>query len=165
MENNKVIMDRNNLKYRVIFLLLIFNLVVTGGLVTYELGWLPAKPHNNGDRILESQLQVAKKYTLYIGINDKDTYTQLISTNQARDIVNEICIRYVGGYSAWEAIGGYVDDTKTLTQEHTLVYSFYDVKEEQITSIMDEVLDKLNQSTILVECEDAKSMYYGGSAK
>ncbi|MEG1472358.1 MAG: DUF3574 domain-containing protein [Clostridia bacterium] len=165
MKNNKNQTNRNGLKYKVLLLLLLLNLVVTGGLVVYELGWIPSKPPSHTNYVLEPRLQTARKYTLYIGTNDKDTYTQLIPTNQARDIINEICTRHVGGYTAWEAMGGWVDETGTLTQEHTLVYSFYDAEEEQMTAVMDEILDKLNQNTILIESGKVASMYYGGSEK
>lgn len=36
---------------------------------------------------------------MYVGTNDKDTYTQLISTEQAIDILDENCLKYLDGYT------------------------------------------------------------------
>lgn len=107
-------------------------------------------------------METGEKYILYIGTNDKDTYTQLIPTEEARDKVNAICAKYVGGYTVSDARGGWVDETDTLTQENTLVYSFYEVTEEQLRQIMDDVLKELNQNSILVEKQEAVYTYYSG---
>ena len=86
----------------------------------------------------------------------------MISTEEAREIVNEICIKYVDGYTASEAKGGWVDETDTLTQENTLVYAFYEVTEEQLVNIMEEILTALNQNSILLEKQEAIYTYYSG---
>ncbi|MEG2842422.1 MAG: hypothetical protein RR900_02945 [Ruthenibacterium sp.] len=86
----------------------------------------------------------------------------MIPTNQAQDIVNEICAKHVGGYITLLSTGEWTDETGAFMHENALVYSFYDVEKEQIIAIMDEALDKLNQNTILMERGEAKSMYYGG---
>lgn len=100
--------------------------------------------------------------TLYIGLNDKDTYTQLIPTEEARAAVDEICLKYVEGFTAYEARGGWTDESGALTRENTLVYIISGADEEQITAIMDEVLKELNQSAILLSTETAETIYYSG---
>ena len=102
------------------------------------------------------------EYTLYIGTNDKDTYTQKISTDEARNIVNSICVKYVDGYTSQDAKGGWVDETGKLTQENTLVYYLYGVSEKQVVSIMNDVLAALNQNSILVEVQNVNYAYYTG---
>ena len=102
------------------------------------------------------------KYVLYIGTNDKDTYAQKIPTDKAKDIVNRICVKYIGGYTAQDAKGGWVDETGKLTQENTLVYSLNGVSENQVISIMNDVLKALNQDSILVEVQNVDYAYYKG---
>ena len=102
------------------------------------------------------------RYVLYIGLNDKDTYEQIIPTDEARDIVNQICTKYVEGYTASEANGGWVDETGTLTEESTLVYILSDAHEEDVIAIMDEVLAALNQNSILVERQEYVYSFYNG---
>lgn len=109
-------------------------------------------------------LEEAPEYTLYIGLNDKDTYCQLISVEEAREIVDAICIRYVDGYTVMEAKGAWVDEKNILTQENTLVYLFREVDEESLKEIMNEIIKALNQNTILLEKQTAAYIYYGKEA-
>ena len=55
-----------------------------------------------------------------------------------------------------------MDGTDTLTQENTLVYAFYEVTEEQLVNIMEEILTALNQNSILLEKQEAIYTYYSG---
>ena len=103
------------------------------------------------------------RYTLYIGLNDKDTYAQEISTEEARKIVDEICCEHVGGFTVFRAEGGWTDESSVMTRENTLVYMFSGAEEAQITAIMDEVLTALNQSVILVHKDTVQSSYYAGA--
>lgn len=141
---------------KIILVLLMVNLLAVGGVIVYLSGVLQredASPLSQGQ-------QEGTCYTLYIGTNDKDTYTQEISLEEARDMVNEICVKYVDGYTMQEANGGWVDETGTLTQEDTLVYRLMDVDEDQVISIMNEVLVALNQNSILVEKNEVSYCYY-----
>ncbi len=151
-------MKKNGL--RLMIALLAINLLATLCMGGYLLSIRDSAPETG---ILSSQMETDEKYILYIGTNDKDTYTQLIPTDEARDIVNGICAKYTDGYTASDARGGWVDETGTLTQEQTLVYEFYQISEEQLTQIMDEILSALNQNTILVERQQATYTYYAGS--
>lgn len=112
--------------------------------------------------VLEYEEAGDGQYVLYIGLNDKDTYEQIIPTGEAKDIVNRICTKYVDGYTASEANGGWVDETGALTEESTLVYMLSDTKEENVIAIMDEVLAALNQNSILVERREYAHSFYSG---
>ena len=103
------------------------------------------------------------RYTLYIGLNDKDTGTQEISTEKAREIVDAICCKYVEGFTVFQAQGGWTDDSGQITKENTLVYMFSYADPTQITAIMDEVIPVLNQSVILVHTDTVQSAYYSGT--
>lgn len=131
--------------------LLVLNLLLSLGIIVY----LAANHQSPAEA-----MQVSDKYTIYIGTNDRETYTQLIGTKKAEKMVNEICARYVDGYTESDASGGWVDETGTLTEESTLVYAFYNVSWEDLTKIMDDVLVELNQNSILIEHENTESTYY-----
>lgn len=100
------------------------------------------------------------KYVLYIGLNDKDTYEQIIATEEAKKIVNDICVKYVDGYTVSEVNGGWVDETGALTEEVSLMYMFSEAGEAEVIAIMDEVLTALNQNSILIERQDFSYAYY-----
>ena len=102
------------------------------------------------------------QYVMYIGTNDKDSYEQVVPPDEARAIVNEICGRYVDGYTASVAEGGWVDERGILTKETTLVYVLTGASERSALAIMDEVLIALRQNSILIEKRDVTSAFYSG---
>jgi hypothetical protein len=104
------------------------------------------------------------KYRLYIGLNDQDTYQQVKSTEEAQELVAEIALKYVEGFTLITAQGVYTDHLGVVTRENSLICEIIGASEEQINHIMDEVLSALNQSAILVEREEVESRFYAGSA-
>jgi hypothetical protein len=72
------------------------------------------------------------KYTLYIGLNDKNTYTQLLSTEDAANKVADIALKYVDGFTQLSGKGAYKDEKGIITHENCLIFEFYDTNEEQI---------------------------------
>lgn len=102
------------------------------------------------------------KYNMYVGLNDKDTYKQIISDDEAQKIVSEICLKYVDGYTVTKRQGVYKDEKGIVTQENSLVYEFYSATDDKIKSIMDEALVKLNQNSILVEKAKVDFKFYEG---
>ena len=40
-----------------------------------------------------------KQFVMYVGTNDKDTYQPEHTNEEARDIVDEICLKYFEGYT------------------------------------------------------------------
>jgi hypothetical protein len=60
-----------------------------------------------------------KKFTLYVGLNDKDTKTQLVSTLEAYKVINNVLLQYVDGATIFEARGIYKHDDGTFTTENT----------------------------------------------
>lgn len=138
----------------VILILLVINLILSASVITIMIC--------HGMKEETRTYQTTRKYTLYIGLNDKDTYQQVISREEARKIVNEICARHTDGYTSFDAEGGWTDQDHVLTKEETLVYMFNDIDEDDLDKIMDEVLDALNQNSILVEKDQTVYSYYSG---
>jgi hypothetical protein len=128
-----------------------------GGGFTY---FLAGQWENKAD-IQETEKDQEKEYILYIGLNDKDEYRQIISTEEAQEIINAICIRYVDGYTMSKAEGAWVDEKGILTSEETLVYTIRGEK-ENIIRVMDDILPALNQNAILLEEKSSDFMFYNG---
>ncbi|AET69237.1 hypothetical protein Desor_3775 [Desulfosporosinus orientis DSM 765] len=110
----------------------------------------------------EPQANQTTKYTMYIGLNDKDKYTQLISYEEAEKEVSDIALKYVDGFTELYAKGAYKDDKGILVHENSLVFEFYSVTDQQMKAIMDEVLKKLNQKSILIEKQTVNDEFYEG---
>ena len=136
----------------VLSVLLALNLILSAGIIGF-LVW-DGQEEPGFDRV--------SKYTIYIGTNDKDTYTQKIPTEEARRIVDEICEERLDGYTSSEARGFWKDETGTGTTENSLVYSFSGVSYDTLADVMDEILTALNQNSILVEHDLTSTQYYCG---
>ena len=150
--------DRGRNKKRLVFLLAAICIALTGGMggsFTYFF----AEQWKNNTNTQETGKEQEKEYILYIGLNDKDEYRQMIPTQEAQEIINAICIRYVDGYTMTKAEGAWIDEKGKLTSEQTLVYTIR-AKEEDIIRIMDEILPALNQNSILLEEKNSDSVYY-----
>ena len=147
-----------NKKWTAVISLLTVNLMVSAFIICYI--FIPFDRDNGGILAFESAQN--GQYILYIGTNDKDTYEQIIPTDEAVEIVNGICAKYAEGWTMSQAQGGWVDEKNILTQENTLVYYFAYISESDIVAIMDEILTVLNQNSILVERRDISSVFYNG---
>ncbi|WNY27805.1 DUF3574 domain-containing protein [Methanolapillus ohkumae] len=139
----------------VILILLLVNLLATAGLA----GWIyfshPSQPETALD------YQEVEKYTLYVGTSDKNG-NAIYSLEEAKQIVNPICDKYVPGYTVFEASGHWTTENGVLIDENTLVYVFYRTDEEHIIAIMNDVLKELHQSAVLVEKENVGYVFYDG---
>ncbi|PKM76310.1 MAG: DUF3574 domain-containing protein [Firmicutes bacterium HGW-Firmicutes-15] len=103
------------------------------------------------------------KYTMYIGLNDEDTYTQQISYEEAEKKVSDIALKYVDGFTARVAKGAYKDEKGVITHENSLVFEFYNATDQQMKAIMDEILRDLNQNSILIEKQKVNYEFYEGA--
>ena len=104
------------------------------------------------------------KYTLYVGMNDKDTQEQTYGLNEAKQVMFMIVHKYTGGCTFYEAEGCWYDDEKQMmVSENTLVCVLLDTEPEAVKNIMDEALKTFNQSSILLETEEVRGVFYNGS--
>lgn len=111
---------------------------------------------------LGSEVSTQKKYIMYLGTNDKDTYKQEIPTETIKAQMHEICIKYVDGYTVSVMDGYYKDDKGGMSHEVSLVYVFIDADIDSMKKIMDEALIKFNQGSILLEESKGRSTFYSG---
>ncbi|HJJ39088.1 MAG TPA: DUF3574 domain-containing protein [Methanocorpusculum sp.] len=95
------------------------------------------------------------EYTLYIGTNDKDTGESQYSYDEAAAIVNSICSKYFSGYTLYKASGHWTDTSGNLINENTIVCYVTEVNKEKVKNAVDELLDTLNQYSIIVEAKKA----------
>ncbi len=99
----------------------------------------------------KTEMDGTAKYTMYVGLNDKDTYEQIIPTDEAKSIIDKICLNYVEGYTIQDAKGVWADEIGESTHENTIVCYFSDTESDAIYKIADEIIKELNQNTVLIE--------------
>lgn len=101
------------------------------------------------------------KYTLYLGINDKDTNQPTYGMSEAKQVMFMIIRKYTGGCTFYEAEGCWYDEEKkVMLSENTLVCVLLDTEPEAVKSVMDEALKTFNQSSILLETEEVRGAFY-----
>ena len=114
---------------------------------------------------LGSEVSVHSKYTMYLGMNSKDTFKQEIPTETIQKQMHEICCKYVDGYTVWLAKGYYRGDNGNMISENSLVYIFIDTPIDSIKKIMDAALIQFNQDSILLEDDKGRSTFYRGNKR
>lgn len=91
------------------------------------------------------------KFTLYLGLNDKDKKQQLISTIEAYKICNNILLHYTDGATIFEANGIYKHDNGQYTIEKTLRIELLFIEEKDVKEIVKSLKQAFNQETIAIQ--------------
>ena len=98
------------------------------------------------------------KYSLYLGLNDKDTKTQKIDTLEAYKILCNLLKSYnVEGFTVYNAHGFYVHDDGTFTVEDTLKVELMFIDEITIDNIIKQLKIIFNQESIIKQVEEVTS--------
>ena len=100
------------------------------------------------------------KFTLYVGLNDKDTKTQKISTLEAYKLIQNVLKNFVDGGTIYEAEGFYKHDNGIITYEKSLRIEILFTDRRTINNICDILKAVLNQETIAIQTEKIKSELY-----
>ena len=102
-----------------------------------------------------------KKYTLSIGLNDKDSKVQKITTTEAYKIIENILLsNQIEGCTIYEAKGIYKHDSGIITTENTLRVEVYDFDNKLINNIIESIhaiKAALNQETVALESNTIES--------
>ena len=85
-----------------------------------------------------------------------------LTQEEARNIVDTVCLKYFEGYTLQDAIGAWTDETGTVTHEYTLVCFFDGADKATVYKAADDVIKALNQNTVLIEENEITMDYYGG---
>lgn len=150
------------LRNMICFVICSFALILTG---QSSLAYAATQTAGDDVAILGAEVSSHKKYTMYLGTKDKDTMKQEISTENIKSRMRDICLKYVDGYTVSVMEGYYRDEKGNPIYEVSLVYFFLDTPIEALKRIMDEAILEFNQSSILLEESEVKSVFYDGTHK
>lgn len=98
-----------------------------------------------------------KRFTLYVGLNDKDTKAQKIDTLEAYKIVSNLLVATVGGGTIYQAQGIYKHDNGDIVIENTLRIEIIEASEKDIGYIIKTLKTILNQESIILQTENIES--------
>ena len=99
------------------------------------------------------------KYTLYIGLNDKDTKQQNINTLDASKIVQNVLTEKTGGGTISSATGVYKHDDGTVIIENTLRVEIVAAALEAVREAINIIKTALNQESIILQTERVESVF------
>ena len=90
-------------------------------------------------------------YNLYVGLNDKDSGTQILDDDYAMNFVRDTVSNIVGGATFTKSFGYWVDEFGNETRENTMVVKITATDDEHIERICKQLDYSLNQNCIMVE--------------
>ncbi len=99
------------------------------------------------------------KYTLYIGLNDKNTKKQELSTLEAFKIVQNILTEKTGGGTVYNATGVYKHDSGEIVIESTLRVEIVAAPLEAVRDAIHIIKIALNQESIIMQTENVESIF------
>ena len=97
----------------------------------------------------DAQFQKGIKYEIFIGIKDKDSYQELLTVDDFRSILTEICTEKQIGFSLLTQLGGY-SHNKGYTTETSLRIILIGIDEDEITRLSERLKKKINTDAVLV---------------
>jgi hypothetical protein len=100
-----------------------------------------------------------KKFTLYIGLYDKDSKRQEITTIDAYKVVANIFKVTTGGATITEAVGVYTHDNGDVVIEPSLRCEIFGATTEQIYQAAAQIKAALNQESIALEETEVNSKF------
>ena len=97
---------------------------------------------------------MTEKYTLLVGLKDKDTKVQTIQTLEAYKVIMNVIKPYTEGATIYEAMGYYKHDDGTMVEEKSLHIDilFFDDADanKKAHAIVDTIKTILNQESVAV---------------
>ena len=91
------------------------------------------------------------KFTLYLGLNDKETKSQKIATVEAYKIVENLLKADFDGATIFEATGLYKHENGTFVTEKSLRIEILFAQDSQIRELVSNLKKMFNQESIAVE--------------
>ena len=89
-----------------------------------------------------------QKFTVYFGLNDKDTGTQVLTVEEAQAAARKIITDNGFGYTEYVTHGGYVENGGVIEND-TLVYMMIFIERADAEAVAKEIKDELNLASKL----------------
>lgn len=90
-------------------------------------------------------------YNLFVGLNDKDTYEQIVSDDDAMNMIKDVVTNIVDGATFSKSYGHWVDEFGNETRETSVVVKIVGTDDAHIERICGKLNHALNQNCIMVE--------------
>ena len=98
---------------------------------------------------MENMLEKGTKYEIFVGLKDKDSYEEVFSADDFKNILTEICTEKEIGFTLLTQMGGYAHN-KGYTTETSLRVIIIGIDEEEAEAIGERLKSVINTDTILI---------------
>lgn len=98
-----------------------------------------------------------KKHILYIGLSDKDSGQQEITTLDAYKIIFNLCRKYYEGGTISETRGFFTQPDGRIDFESSLILSILFADDEKTAALAEEIKTALNQTAVALEVQEINS--------
>lgn len=102
------------------------------------------------------KFEIVNNYNIYVGLNDKDKYEQIISTDNAEILIRNIVTEKVGGATFSKAEGYWEDENHNPTRENTIIVKIAYAEDDIVEEICGQINKALNQNCVMVEKIESK---------
>ena len=99
-----------------------------------------------------------EKFTLYLGLNDKDSKKQEVSTKEAFTYVSKLIASDFGGGTIYEAKGIYTHEGGEIVEEKTLRIELLFTTFEKVRGFVATLKKAFNQESVAVQREEIDSI-------
>ena len=103
-----------------------------------------------------------KKITFFLGLNDRETRKQIITTAAAIKIVMNLIYKLVGGASVSKCFGVYTHENGEKIKEMTIKIEILDYDENAVKMLFKELQTTFNQESILIQKEVINAVFATG---
>lgn len=106
-----------------------------------------------------------KRYTITVGLKDKNEKEQKIQTEQILRLVNHCCKGYGLAFSCFLQDGGYICDNRDYVMEKSVCIVFIDPDENLIEEIGKDLCAFMNQESVLVTVDEIEFYFISESIR
>ena len=97
-------------------------------------------------------------FEIFVGLKDKDSYEELFTVEDFKNILSEICIENQISFSLLTQLGGYTHN-KGYTTETSLRIIIIGITEEEATMLGKKLKERVNTDTILTTKSEIECCY------
>ena len=101
-------------------------------------------------------------YCLYFCLTDKDAGTQLLTMDEAKNLLIPLFVEAGSGYTVYEAEGGYATEDGAIVQNDTLVFDGVHGSDQAVIDLIEKTKQTLNIDSVYVESKTVGYKMYGG---
>lgn len=99
-----------------------------------------------------------KKYEIYIGLKDKETYNELFSIDDFIKVLSAFCKKGKIGFSMTTQLGGYSHNLGYVT-ETSLRLTLFGIEESDMLKLGESLKELVNTDTIMITSEECDYYY------